>query len=89
MFSKCYSDLCYPDSLDPNKVKGNIVACIRGDVARLDKGAEVLMAGGAGMILINDKTNGNSLLADPHLLPAIMITYEDGFALRKYMNSTK
>nr|XP_010942695.1 subtilisin-like protease SBT5.3 [Elaeis guineensis] len=83
------ADLCYPDSLDPNKVKGNIVACIRGDVARLDKGAEVLMAGGAGMILINDKTNGNSLLADPHLLPAIMITYEDGFALRKYMNSTK
>lgn len=77
------------DSLDPDKVKGKIVACLRGDVVRIVKSLEVVNAGGAGMILVNNVTDGDSLNADPHFLPAIAITYEDGLALGNYMNSTK
>ncbi|XP_038970809.1 subtilisin-like protease SBT5.3 [Phoenix dactylifera] len=83
------AQLCFMDSLDPNKVKGKIVACLRGIIARMEKGAAVLRAGGAGMVLINDKQDGNSLLSDPYILPALMVTHRDGVALRKYMDSTK
>ncbi|KAG9448785.1 hypothetical protein H6P81_008750 [Aristolochia fimbriata] len=87
--NKTAAQLCFVGALDPKKVRGKIVACLRGMNARLDKGVAVKLAGGAGMILANDKAAGDSLEDDKHFLPASHITYEDGLALYAYIKSTK
>lgn len=76
-------------SLDPVKVKGKIVVCLRGINARAEKGQEVLEAGGVGMVLANDGDSGDEIIADAHVLPATHITYSDGLKVFSYLNSTK
>jgi hypothetical protein len=78
-----------PGSLDPKKVKGKIVVCLRGTNARVAKGVTVLQAGGVGMVLANDASSGNDVIADAHLLPATHISYRDGLLLYSYLKSTK
>lgn len=85
----CGSALCLNSTLDPSKVAGKIVACERGVSGRVEKGGIVKAAGAAGMILANNAASGAELLADPHLLPATMITYTDGLKLFAYINSTR
>ncbi|WVZ02282.1 hypothetical protein V8G54_023088 [Vigna mungo] len=58
--------LCQNGTLDPNKVKGKIVICLRGINARVDKGEQALLAGAVGMVLANNKASGNEIIADPH-----------------------
>ena len=74
--------LCISGSLDPAKVKGKCVLCWRGINGRIEKGLVVLQAGGVGMILAN--AVGGTLIADPHVLPATMVTYDDGNAIQTY-----
>ncbi|RZC65947.1 hypothetical protein C5167_009636 [Papaver somniferum] len=81
--------LCFAGSLDPAKVKGKILACIRGISGRVEKGIVALQAGAAGMILANDEANGRETVADPHVLLSAHITYIDGLALFSYIGSTK
>lgn len=81
--------LCQNGTLDHNKVKGKIVVCLRGINARVDKGEQALLAGAVGMVLANDKTSGNEVLADPHVLPASHINFSEGVAVFNYINSTK
>ncbi|KAF8391713.1 hypothetical protein HHK36_024022 [Tetracentron sinense] len=81
--------LCKAGGLDPKKVKGKILVCLRGDNARVDKGQQASLAGAAGMVLANDKHSGNEIIADPHVLPASHITFTDGTAVFAYINSTK
>ncbi|PNT62042.1 LOW QUALITY PROTEIN: hypothetical protein BRADI_5g24500v3 [Brachypodium distachyon] len=83
------AQFCANGSLNGFDVKGKIVLCDRGDgVARIDKGAEVLRAGGAGMILANQVLDGYSTLADPHVLPASHVSYAAGVLIKNYINST-
>ncbi|CAD6339217.1 unnamed protein product [Miscanthus lutarioriparius] len=80
---------CGNGSLDGFDVKGKIVLCDRGnDVGRVDKGAEVKRAGGIGMIMANEFSNGYSTLPDVHVLPASHVNYPAGAANKKYINST-
>jgi len=81
---------CSPDSLDPKKVKGKIVICLRdeGDY-RVAMGISVLEAGGVGMVVVNDENFGDNIRVDPHLLPATHITYNAGTVLHSYIKSTK
>ncbi|XP_038689686.1 subtilisin-like protease SBT5.4 [Tripterygium wilfordii] len=81
--------LCFSNSLDPKKVKGKIVTCLRGINARAAKEKEVARAGGAGIILANDELSGNATIADDHVLPASHIIFTDGEAVFTYINSTK
>ncbi|MBA0625493.1 hypothetical protein Godav_010683, partial [Gossypium davidsonii] len=81
--------LCQPGSLDPTKVKGKILVCLRGINARTDKGKQALLAGAVGMILANDEKSGNEVIADPHLLPATHLNFTDGVTVFAYINSTK
>lgn len=83
------SELCKAGSLDHEKVRGKILACLRGGNARVDKGMQAFLAGAVGMILCNDKPDGNGLVADFHILPASHISYKDGLAVYSYINSTK
>lgn len=84
-----FSILCKTGTLDPTKVKGKILACLRGENARVEKGLNAARAGAVGMILCNDDLSGNGVLADPHFLPASHLTYEDGQSLLQYINTTK
>ncbi|KAJ4833014.1 hypothetical protein Tsubulata_001699 [Turnera subulata] len=81
--------LCLPGSLDPKKARGKIVVCMRGDNGRVDKGEQARLVGAVGMILVNDESSGNEILADPHVLPAVHLNFSDGQAVYAYINSTK
>ncbi|KAG6724791.1 hypothetical protein I3842_03G273500 [Carya illinoinensis] len=85
----CNSLLCKNGTLDPRKVKGKILVCLRGQNARVDKGEQALLAGALGMVLANSEINGNEILADAHVLPASHINFTDGVAIFTYCNSTK
>ncbi|KAI4374829.1 hypothetical protein MLD38_012776 [Melastoma candidum] len=80
--------LCKPRSLDPSKVNGKILICLRGVTARLDKGERALEAGAVGMILVNDNPDENDVFHYSHVLPASHINYADGQILFAYYNST-
>lgn len=77
--------LCAPDSLDPTKVTGKIVVCLRGVYARTDKSLEVKRAGGVAMVLINPTPN--SLDADAHEIPTIHLSDVDGPKVFDYLAS--
>ncbi|POO02848.1 Subtilase [Trema orientale] len=81
--------LCEPGTLDPKKVKGKILVCLRGVTARIEKGQQAALAGAVGFILANDEANGNDISADLHFLPASHVNYTDGQLVFAYLNSTK
>jgi hypothetical protein len=83
------SQLCQAGGLDPQKVKGKILACLRGINARVDKARQAFLAGAVGMILANAESNGNEIIADSHVLPATHINYTDGQQLFAYIKRTK
>ncbi|HYF73496.1 MAG TPA: S8 family serine peptidase [Nocardioides sp.] len=76
---------CGPDTLDPAKVGGTIVVCLRGVYDRVAKSAEVARAGGKAMILVNPTPN--SLDADFHSVPTVHISDEDGPKVFDYLAS--
>jgi subtilisin family serine protease len=75
-------ELCYPDTLDPVKVKGKIVLCKRGVNPRTDKSIAVRDAGGVGMVLYN--ASENSLNADYHVIPTVHVDEVAGAAIKAY-----
>lgn len=79
--------LCLPGSLDPAVVRGKVVLCDRGLNARVEKGKVVKEAGGIGMILTNTAANGEELVADSHLLPAVAVGRIVGDQIREYVTS--
>ncbi|XP_024029045.1 subtilisin-like protease SBT1.8 [Morus notabilis] len=80
---------CAPGSLQSLDVKGKIVACDRGGgIARIDKGTEVKSAGGIAMILMNEKIDGFSTLADAHVLPATHVSFAASLKIKAYIKSS-
>lgn len=79
------ADLCMDGTLAPDLVKGKIVVCDRGINARTAKGVTVKQAGGVAMILANAQVNGDDLTADSHVLPAIIVGYKSGLAIKAYI----
>uniref|UniRef100_A0A5B7AZ88 Putative subtilisin-like protease n=1 Tax=Davidia involucrata TaxID=16924 RepID=A0A5B7AZ88_DAVIN len=80
-------NLCMMGTLIPEKVSGKIVLCDRGVNARVQKGAVVKAAGGAGMVLANTAANGEELVADAHLLPATTVGQKSGDLIKSYIFS--
>jgi uncharacterized repeat protein (TIGR01451 family) len=64
-----------------------IVVCDRGEIARVAKGAHVKAGGAKGYVLANAHSNGDSLNADAHVLPAVHITYGDGVTLKNWISA--
>lgn len=81
--------MCLSGLLDPARVKGKIVVCDRGINARTAKGIVVQKSGGAGMILANTIVNGEELIADCHVLPAVLVGYQAGAAIKDYITKTQ
>lgn len=80
------SELCIPGELDSSVVAGNVVLCLRGAIARVDKSKAVMMAGGAGMILFN-ANDGQSQVTDNHFVPSVHINNTDGLVIKAYIAS--
>ncbi|WOL10011.1 hypothetical protein Cni_G18765 [Canna indica] len=80
---------CLPDSLSPKLVKGNMVLCDSGYIGRTRKGEQVKLAGGAAMLLLNPKEQGEELFADPHVLPASSLGEAATKAIKSYIASSK
>nr|WP_308129484.1 S8 family peptidase [Actinoplanes polyasparticus] len=74
--------LCYSGRLDPAKVTGKIVLCLRGGNSRTDKSLAVRQAGGVGMILYNSPDN--SVNADYHFVPTVHVNSAAGLAIKAY-----
>ncbi|TFW17197.1 S8 family peptidase [Duganella callida] len=66
-------------ALDPALTAGKVVICQRGNSARVDKSKAVLEAGGVGMVLVDD---GNGITIDPHAVPSVHVSVQDGAAIR-------
>jgi len=62
----------------PGEFTGEIVVCERGGGGRVQICGFAAEAGAEGCVLINSEAEGNSIVADPHLLPAVHLTYEQG-----------
>ncbi|HEY6597361.1 MAG TPA: S8 family serine peptidase [Asanoa sp.] len=77
--AQCVSN---PPQLDPAKVTGKIVLCVRGNNDRVDKSLGARNAGGVGMILYNPTPN--SLNADYHSVPTIHVDDVAGPAIKAY-----
>ncbi|KAH7353322.1 peptidase S8/S53 domain-containing protein [Plectosphaerella cucumerina] len=78
------SNLCLEGSLDPAKVAGKVVVCVRGNNGRVAKGGVVRDAGGSGMVVINSAATGEELIADAHILPALHLGFTDGSKVLEY-----
>ena len=61
---------------------GEIVVCTRGSFGRVEKGINVLFSGAGGYVLIDD---GNGLVGDPHVLPGVHISVDDGALLSEWL----
>jgi len=77
--------LCNP--FPAGTFSGEIVLCDRGVVGRVQKGQNVKDAGGGGMVLANDEPNGDSLIGDAHVLPAVHISFANGNAVKAWLAS--
>lgn len=70
--------LCKAGTLDPNKVKGKILVCLRSDKIQSFKEVQQgILAGAVSVLVKNDKQSGNTLLAEPHNIPAASISGKD------------
>ncbi len=79
-------DLCTPGSLSPGMVRGAIVLCRRGVIARVDKSLAVLQAGGVGMILY-ENNNAGDRFTDNHHVPTVHVDNTEGLAIKSYIAS--
>ncbi|WP_456405329.1 S8 family peptidase [Thiolapillus sp.] len=64
-----------------------IVVCDRGEIARVDKSANVAAGGAKGFVLANTDEQGESVNMDPHSIPAIHIGDQNGDVLRAWLDS--
>ncbi|XP_055819495.1 subtilisin-like protease [Solanum dulcamara] len=86
--SDILAQYCHPTSLNNTNVMGKIVLCEVGITTGVDKGIAVKAAGGAAMIIMNQKSWANTTLAEAHVLPVTHVTYADGLKIQEYINST-
>jgi subtilisin family serine protease len=77
--------LCNP--FPAGTFNGEIVLCDRGTIGRVEKGQNVKNAGGGGMVLANDQPNGDSLIGDAHVLPAVHISFANGNVVKDWLSS--
>ncbi len=79
---------CFVGSLDPAKVTGKGVLCLRGTNPRTEKSRAVKVAGGVAMILYNASPAVDDVIGDYHFVPSIHVHNADGLAIKAYINGT-
>ena len=58
-------------ALDPTKVAGKIVVCIRGGNVLVNKADSVRLAGGTAMIIQNTPATSNTTILQPYVVPTV------------------
>ena len=79
-----YSDDLCLNPASPGSLAGKIVACKRGNNARVAKSANVAAGGAIGMILYNT-TDAQTLNADIHSVPTVHVNGTQGAALAAFL----
>lgn len=83
------SRFCELGTLSDPKIIGKIVVWMDGGyVSTIGKGQVIKDAGGIGMFLVCTPEYDFTKLADPHVLPALYVTFNDGTEIHQYINST-
>ncbi|CAI5502950.1 unnamed protein product [Closterium sp. Naga37s-1] len=85
------AELCFPGCLDPAKVAGKIVMCLRGGVYLFEKARVVAAAGGLGVIFVNDPTGSSDVYSSVSeaTIPTVHLTAAQGAVIRTYIKKTK
>ncbi|XP_037492880.1 subtilisin-like protease SBT5.3 [Jatropha curcas] len=82
------AQFCSPGSLDPTKIKGKIVYCLRNLDPEVEpdveKGWVVAQAGGVGMILAS-QFDFQTIIPRPHFLPTSIVSATDGLSILAYI----
>ncbi|KAL2317011.1 hypothetical protein Fmac_030887 [Flemingia macrophylla] len=66
--------LCKPGTIDPKKVRGKILVCLRGDKLTAAKEVEVgKRAGAVAVLVVNDKDSGNLILPEDDIIPSARV----------------
>lgn len=71
-------------ALDPVKVAGKIVVCIRGGNVLNNKGDAVKVAGAAGLVIQNTPATANTTILQPYVVPAIHLAASASSAVLAY-----
>ncbi|KAL9346669.1 hypothetical protein Peur_061522 [Populus x canadensis] len=82
------AQICYPESLDPTKVRGKIVYCLGGMIPDVEKSLVVAQTGGVGMILA-DQSADSSSMPRGFFVPTSLVSAIDGLSVLSYIYSTK
>lgn len=85
VYAADYGDALCQAPFPPGTFDGEIVLCDRGVNPRVEKGRNVQLGGAGGMVLANTAAEGESTVADPHVLPAVNLGYSDGERLREWL----
>jgi len=75
-------------ALDPAKVAGKMVVCIRGGNVLVNKGDAVKTAGGVAMIIQNTPATANTTLYQPYVVPTVHLAAADSAAVLSYAATT-
>jgi Subtilase family/Fibronectin type-III domain/PA domain len=79
---------CMRGSFETAAAQGKVVLCERGVVSRVEKGLAVKEAGGVGVIIANQFLDGEGVLPDAHLLPAVGLGFSAGKTVHEYIRTT-
>ncbi|WP_298441974.1 S8 family serine peptidase [uncultured Ferrimonas sp.] len=82
-----YGDGSCNSEFSANTFNGEIVVCRRGDIARVDKGSNVLAGGAGGLVLVNVDADIDNVESDLHVLPAIQLDVAQGEQLLNWLGS--
>jgi subtilisin family serine protease len=80
------NELCDPAKPFSINITNMVVLCRRGlPAGRAAAGKSVLDRGGAGMILYNQRNDNQTLVVDPHWLPAVLVTPSTAQGIKAYI----
>lgn len=68
---------------------GEIVVCVRGIYARVEKSFNVRQAGAAGFVLVNTLAESESIVSDNHGMPAVHLGYAAGQRLQAALEAAR
>jgi subtilisin family serine protease len=68
---------------------GEIVVCVRGTYARVEKSFNVRQAGAAGYVLANTLADAESIVSDNHGMPAVHLGYAAGQQLQQRLEAAR
>jgi subtilisin family serine protease len=82
------AERCDANSLDPEKVEGFAIICVRGNLFS-DNANYIASLGGAALIVRDQYERGPATVVTSQTLPVLHVSYEDGLALAEWVDSKR